>query len=245
MSFANESSSAIEKALQEGEIILKGQFVLGYNFTFLASIQFSGREIAAIYKPRRGEQPLWDFPPHTLAQREVAAYLCSQALAWGLVPVTILRSDGPFGPGSLQQFIDYDPGYHYFNFSSTDRQRLLNVALFDLLVNNADRKGGHILVERMTNRLQLIDHGLCFHEQDKLRTVVWDFSGQVIPAELLRSLEAFHEQLGPDGALAHTLQGYLSPSELDALNRRAARLLQEGRYPFPPQDRRAYPYPPL
>ncbi len=166
--------------LENGEIELKGQFTRGANYTFLVNVAYEGSEILAVYKPERGEQPLWDFPENTLARREVCAYLVSQALGFGMVPFTLLR-DGPLGPGSLQQYIDHDPNYHYFTFKPAELERLRPVVLFDLLVNNADRKGSHILVQKRTRKLYLIDHGLCFHVEDKLRTVIWDFAGRAHP----------------------------------------------------------------
>lgn len=224
---------------------LQGQFLLGSNYTFLVKVHYQGQEYQAVYKPSRGEQPLWDFPENTLAQREVAAYLVSEALGWGLVPYTLLREDGPFGLGSLQQYIAYDPQYHYFNFSAEDKARLRPVALFDLLCNNADRKGSHILIELHTRRLWLIDHGLCFHEEDKLRTVLWDFAGQDIPPDLLADLERLRTLLASDRGLLAELGRYLSPNELTALAVRADSLLRRGRFPLPPADRRPFPYPPL
>jgi hypothetical protein len=229
-------------ALQNGTLELQGQFVLGSNYTFLVSIKHEGREFSAVYKPARGEQPLWDFPEASLAGREVAAHLVSQALGWELVPITVLR-DGPFGPGSLQQYIEYNPNYHYFNFKPADLQRLRPVALFDLLVNNADRKGGHIFFQKRTRHLFGIDHGLCFHAEDKLRTVVWDFAGEAIPPELLADLETFRSLL--TGSLLAELQPHLSPEELAALDARAETLLANPCFPQPPQDRRSFPYPPL
>src|SRR5512140_3648911 len=119
---------------------MKGQFIHGSNYTFLVTVNHNGVELPAVYKPSRGEQPLWDFPDNTLAQREVAAYVLSEALGLHFVPYTTLREDGPFyGPGSLQQYIESDPEYHYFNFSDEDKRRLQPVVLFDLIVNNADR----------------------------------------------------------------------------------------------------------
>ncbi len=176
-----DSLKILRPALEQGEIELKGQFMLGSNYTFLVNVICPGQEIQAVYKPMRGEQLLWDFPEASLAGREVAAYLVSEALGFGFVPLTILR-DGPFGHGSLQQYIDHNPNLHYFNLKPADRPRLRPVALFDLLINNADRKGGHILIQKRTRKLFLIDHGLCFHAEDKLRTVIWDFAGEQIPA---------------------------------------------------------------
>jgi uncharacterized repeat protein (TIGR03843 family) len=235
---------ALQETLLHGEIELQGQFVLGYNYTFLVRVSSQGHDLQAVYKPRQGEQPLWDFPPDSLSQREVAAYLVSRAIGWNLVPVTVLRETGPFGAGSLQQYIEYDPGYHYFTFSPEDRDRLRPVALFDLLVNNADRKGGHILLDG-EKKFWLIDHGLCFHEEDKLRTVIWDFAGQPIIADLLEALQEFLASLGDPSGLQAKLAGYLNPSELTALQARCAQLLAEGSFPHPPGDRRAFPYPPI
>jgi hypothetical protein len=252
--------SFILPALTHGQIHLKGQFLLGSNYTFLVTVHHEGTEIPAVYKPQRGENPLWDFPEASLAGREVAAYLVSEALGFGFIPPTVLRADGPFGPGSLQQFIEYDPNYHYFNFSESDLQRLRPVALFDLLVNNADRKGSHLLIEKGTDKLWLIDHGLCFHTEDKLRTVIWDFAGEAIPDDLLAILSTFRASLipprstllpppstlhAPRSSLHASLSTLLASDELKALASRADRLLAEPVFPHPPQDRRAYPYPPI
>ena len=214
--------------------------MLGSNYTFLVNIQIDDEEIQAVYKPSKGEQPLWDFPDHTLAHREVAAYLVSQALGWDFVPYTTLREDGPFGPGSIQQYIEYDPNYHYFSFNEEDKARLKPVMLFDLLCNNADRKGSHVIIEEDTRKLWLIDHGLCFHEEDKLRTVIWDYAGQPIPDDLLKALAHLS-----DPSMLADLQPYLSPNEIAALLARAEALTASGLYPLPPEDRRAFPYPPL
>jgi len=225
--------------------MLKGRFMLGSNYTFLVSVRHRETDCQAVYKPSRGEQPLWDFPDNTLAQREVAAYLVSQALGWNFVPLTVLRQDGPLGPGSLQQFVEYDPNEHYFTFKDLDRERLRPVALFDLLINNADRKGSHVLLEIGTNRIWLIDHGLSFHVEDKLRTVIWDFAGEDIPPELLSALEDLRPALSRTSGLRAALQPYLSPEEIAALAARADRILEARVFPYPPEDRRAYPYPPL
>jgi uncharacterized repeat protein (TIGR03843 family) len=229
-------------ALLTGEISLQGQFMLGSNYTFLVSVKYENREFPAVYKPQRGEQSLWDFPEASLAGREVAAHLVSEALGFGLVPFTVLR-DGPFGPGSVQQFVDHDPNVHYFNFKTTDKARLRPVALFDLLVNNADRKGGHILIQKRTRRLVLIDHGLCFHAEDKLRTVIWDFAGEQLPPDLIAALVKLRSDLPLN--LHEALKPYLSLQELAALEARLEMLLANPVFPFPPEDRRAFPYPPL
>jgi uncharacterized repeat protein (TIGR03843 family) len=223
------------------EISLTGQFVWGSNYTFLAEVTCGDQPLQAVYKPAQGEQPLWDFPRKSLARREVAAYLISEALGWELVPPTVLRPDGPAGGGSLQLYVDGDPEQHYFSFEPQEKQRLRPAALFDALVNNADRKGGHVILDRHEH-LWLIDHGVCFHEEYKLRTVIWDFQGQPIPQELLRDLEALRGKLRPGQPLRSELQELLSPAEIQALDRRAAELLKRGRFPTPGPGR-PYPWP--
>lgn len=230
---------------EKAPLQLKGQFLLGSNYTFLVDVVHESGSLPAVYKPVKGERPLWDFPENTLAGREVAAYLVSEALGWDLVPYTVLREDGPYGPGSLQQYIEYNPNYHYFNFKPADKDRLRPLALFDHLVNNADRKGSHIIIEKGTRHLYAIDHGLCFHEEEKLRTVVWDFAGKPIPTELLFALENLRVELRPGRRLYTALLAYLTPTELTALDLRAEALLASGFFPQPPTYRRAYPYPPL
>ena len=228
----------LRTAIQCGKYEIKGQFTFGSNYTFLVTIQHEDNEYPAVYKPLRGEQPLWDFPENTLAGREVAAYLVSEYLGFHIVPFTTLREDGPFGAGSLQQFIDYDPEYHYFSFSEKDRQLLKPVVIFDLLCNNADRKGSHVFFEKGTHHLYAIDHGICFHEDDKLRTVLWDFSGQKIPDDLLSPLSGIK-------SLLPSLEPYLNRRELSALRARAESIAKKGVFPRQPRDRRAMPWPPL
>jgi hypothetical protein len=231
--------------LQTGVIELKGQFLLGSNYTFLVQVNHAGHEIPAVYKPQRGEQPLWDFPENSLAGREVAAFLLSRFLGWDFVPVTVFREDGPLGPGSLQQYVEHDHEYHYFNFSAADRDRLRPVALFDLLCNNADRKGSHILIEDGARKIWLIDHGLCFHVENKLRTVIWDFAGGPIPAELLDPLRKLVTVLSGTSGLCAELEPFLSPDEISAVASRAGQLLAKPTFPEPPADRRAFPWPPI
>jgi uncharacterized repeat protein (TIGR03843 family) len=228
----------IKTAIECGKYEIKGQFTFGSNYTFLVSVRHESGEYPAVYKPLRGEQPLWDFPENSLAGREVAAYLVSEHLGFHIVPFTTLREDGPFGAGSLQQYIEYDPEYHYFSFSEEDRQLLRPVVLFDLLCNNADRKGSHVFFEKDTHHLYAIDHGICFHEDDKLRTVLWDFSGQGIPQDLLAPLSRMK-------SLLPSLEPYLTRRELSALCARAESILKRGVFPRQPRDRRAMPWPPL
>ncbi|MBN2118456.1 MAG: SCO1664 family protein [Anaerolineales bacterium] len=234
----NSQIKQLQTALQHGDYEVTGQFVLGSNYTFLVIVRHEDREYHAVYKPMRGEQPLWDFPENTLAGREVAAYLVSEGLGYHIVPYTTLRQDGPYGAGSLQQLIDYDPEYHYFSFSAEDKQLLRPVALFDVLCNNADRKGSHLLFEKDTHKLYAIDHGICFHEDNKLRTVLWDFAGQRIPEDLLAPLSGIN-------SLLPSLEPYLNSRELAALCSRSESILKKGTFPRQPRDRRALPWPPL
>lgn len=222
---------------------LKGQFIYGSNYTFMAECRFEGHSFKTVYKPMRGERPLWDFPNQTLSRREVAAYLVSEALGWNLVPPTVFRTkETPMGPGSAQFFIEHDPEYHYFNFNPADRHFLPRVMLFDLLINNADRKAGHLLVDP-EGKLWLIDHGLSFHVEDKLRTVIWDHAGEPISQALQADVLSMLSQLSPDGALTKALEPHLQAVEIIALKKRAESLLEAGTFPHPPEHRRAYPWP--
>jgi uncharacterized repeat protein (TIGR03843 family) len=232
--------------LKNSKMELEGEFVWGSNYTFLAQLEHEGEKFAAVYKPMRGERPLWDFPSASLARREVAAFVVSEALGWGLVPPTILRDDAPMGPGSVQLFIEHNPEYHYFNFTETDRQRLRPVVVFDILINNADRKGSHVLKDA-EGHLWLIDHGVCFHVEEKLRTVIWDFVGQPVPENLCADVTQFSQALIHKGEemtpLAAQLRPLLSVGEIKALKRRADQLVNSGRFPAPDPYRRPFPWP--
>lgn len=234
----------ILEALRKGSFDLQGQFLSGSNYTFLADLTYGTQAFPVVYKPARGEQPLWDFPHGSLSRREVAAFVLSEFLGWDLVPPTVLRKDGPLGPGSLQQYIEHDPNNHYFNFEEKDRQRLRPVVVFDLIVNNADRKGGHILQDAQSH-LWLIDHGLCFHAEEKLRTVVWDFSGEEIPGDIMSSVGQIVEQLKDGEGLYTEMLRYLRPGEVAAMQVRARKLCESGHFPSPPASRRSYPWPPV
>ena len=230
--------------LKQGSLAIQGEFQWGSNYTFLVNVQYGALNLPAVYKPTRGERPLWDFPPASLAHRETAAYLVSEALGWRLVPPTVYRRHGPLGPGSLQLFIEHDPEYLYFTFSEEDRQRLRPAALFDLLINNADRKGSHILIDK-DNHIWLIDHGICFHEEDKLRTVVWDFAGGSQPPEHRVDLLHFIEELTPGESLFNDLKTHLILAELRALKVRAEMLAAEEDFPNPNPSRHSQPWPPI
>ncbi len=236
--FEPNNLEAITRLLHTGEIGVVGRVAWGSNFTFLVQIEGDHREIQAIYKPARGEQPLWDFPHGSLADREVAAYLVSQTLGWELVPPTVLREDAPAGPGSLQLYVDVDPNRHYFTFSQEEKGRLRPTALFDIIINNADRKSGHVLFDE-ADHIWLIDHGLCFHDEEKLRTVIWDFTGESIPDELLDRVHLLRDQLESDN---HGLSHFLTQTELNSLRERIDRILRSPVFPSPGSGR-PYPWP--
>jgi len=230
-------------ALQQGNLRLEGQFIYGSNYTFMALCQYEGQTFKTVYKPMRGERPLWDFPQQTLSRREVAAFLVSEALGWNLVPPTVFRvKQAPMGAGSLQLFIDHNPDQHYFNFSHDQQTHLPKVMLFDLLINNADRKAGHLLISPEGD-LFLIDHGLSFHVEEKLRTVVWDHAGEPISPGLCQDIEKILPQLNTGGDLYKALQPHLLPEEIKALQKRGKAFVDSSQYPLPPEDRRAYPWP--
>ena len=233
----------ILNALLEGSLRLEGQFIYGSNYTFMVHCQHQGSAFKAVYKPLQGERPLGDFPHQTLAHREVAAYILSDALGWALVPPTVFRvMDAPMGPGSIQFFIEHDPEYHYFNFQQDHRVLMPQVMLFDLLINNADRKAGHLIVDPQ-EKLWLIDHGLSFHIENKLRTVIWDHAGQPLPQPLLSDIREILVEPGSSSEVFQALQPYLSMEEIGTLKDRAVSLIEKGHFPLPPEDRRAYPWP--
>jgi uncharacterized repeat protein (TIGR03843 family) len=194
-------------------------------------------EMAAIYKPLRGERPLWDFPGG-LYRREVAAYELALQLGWSLVPETVEREDAPLGVGSVQRFVVADFEQHYFTLLEDERHHpaLRRMAVFDVIANNADRKGGHCLLDA-EGQIWGIDHGLCFHTSPKLRTVIWDWAGDPIDDDLIADVTALVDA-GPSDAL----QGLLSPEEAEAMVDRAARLVRKRRLPQPQNDR-PYPWP--
>ena len=224
------------KGLARGPIAVKGRMPWASNATFLVAVQGEGAGTLAIYKPGRGERPLWDFPPG-LYQREVAAYRLSEALGWGLVPPTLTR-DGPLGEGSLQLFVEADFEQHYFTLHERPEHHgaLRRMCCFDLLANNADRKSGNCLLGR-DGRVYGIDHGLTFHADPKLRTVIWEFGGQPIPEPLLADVTRLLESGLPD-----SLAALLAAPERKALLARGRRLLAAGRFPTDAAGRR-YPWP--
>lgn len=230
-------SSVHHEMLANGEIELLGQLANSSNETFLVEITHEDEQCWAIYKPELGERPLMDFEPG-LYKREVAAYQLSEALGWHIVPTTVTREDAPLGTGSLQRFIDHDPNEHYFTLFGRDPEldaQLRRIALFDLIINNADRKAGHVLSDSQ-GKLWGIDHGLCFAADFKLRTVIWDFADEEIDAELLDEIAPLMEHI------PESIEEQLSWWEISALQDRVRQLLFARHYPDDPTGMR-FPWP--
>jgi len=218
--------------LQRGEVEVLGLLPFSSNYVFLTKVALEGAEVHAVYKPRRGERPLWDFPAGTLAAREVAAYLVSEAAGFGIVPPTVMRMDAPLGAGSLQLFIDHDPERHYFVLMHERGPEMAEFAALDVVINNADRKGGHIL-EGSDGRLWGVDHGLSFNVEPKLRTVIWAFAEDPLPDKLRAKLERLETRLASASELAGSLEELLSAEEVAETRARLALLLRDGRFPSP------------
>jgi uncharacterized repeat protein (TIGR03843 family) len=224
--------------LQTAEMEVLGLLPYASNATLLARIGDGDDQLLAVYKPRRGERPLWDFPDGTLCRREYAAWLVDRSLGWNLVPPTVLR-DGPAGFGAVQLFIDEDEEVDVRDLLETHADDLRRVALYDVVVNNADRKAGHLVVDR-AGRLWSVDHGICFAAEPKLRTVIWAFEGETIdrkPLADLESLRGSRETFAELGEQLHT-------DEIEALCRRLETLLRTKRYPAPAPGGRHVPWPP-
>lgn len=225
--------------LATGEIDLVGRLPYSSNNAFLAEVRVGATCATAVYKPGRGERPLHDFPPG-LFRREVAAHLLGDALGWDLVPPTVLRHDAPLGDGSLQLFVEHDPDEHYFVQRDDPHlaDQLRRVAVFDIVANSADRKGGHLVLDA-NRHVWGIDNGLTFHAQFKLRTVVWDFAGEPVPPALLDDLAPLAAGDVPDA-----LAALLDPFERDALVARARAVVHAGVLPHDPSGQR-WPWPPV
>ena len=237
-----DDQPAIE-LLTSGELTVEGRLVAASNATLYCTIELDGQTAACVYKPVAGERPLWDFPLGTLAGREVAAYAVSRAAGWNLVPPTVMR-DGPYGPGMCQLWIDADTGTDLVALArSRDQPKLRDMAVFDAVVNNADRKIGHLLPVA-DGRLYGCDHGVCFGEEYKLRTVLWQWRGQKLPGRALTALGKLKADL--DGAaLATTLEELLSPEEVAATRSRIDLLIEHRVHPYPPENWPAVPWPPV
>ncbi|MBV6508843.1 MAG: hypothetical protein JJLCMIEE_01909 [Acidimicrobiales bacterium] len=229
-------SSRAPALLRQGEVEVLGRMPWSSNGTFLVRAHLDDDHAMAVYKPQRGERPLWDFPPG-LWRREIAAYELSEALGWGLVPPTVHRR-GPLGDGSVQFFIAADFDQHYYTLSEDPRHRhaFERICVFDILSNQTDRKGGHCLLDSR-RRIWAIDNGLSFHSEFKLRTVIWEFGGDCIPEALLAEVQRLVDQRLPESVLR-----WLSEAERDAVLHRARKLVSEGRYPVDSGGRRV-PWP--
>ncbi|MFG3264380.1 MULTISPECIES: SCO1664 family protein [Streptomyces] len=255
--------------LARGELTVRGRITEASNAALYCTVAHEGREAACVYKPVAGERPLWDFPDGTLAQREVAAYEVSEATGWGLVPPTVLR-DGPYGEGMCQLWIEVSPeaellalldaeepgpGWKAIGLAEAgegrtallvhaDDERLRRLAVLDAVINNADRKGGHLL-PTTDGRLYGIDHGVTFNAEDKLRTLLWGWAGEPLTGEAVEVLKGLQSALETGGTLTATLAALITPAEIDATRARVGALLESGRHPEPGGDWPAIPWPPV
>lgn len=263
-----QDESTALRLLRDGEFALEGRLVDASNTTLRGLLTLDGVTVRCVYKPVRGERPLWDFPDGTLAGREVSAYLVSRATGWDLVPPTVLR-DGPLGSGSCQLWIDepedreslvsFVPAAalppHWFPIvaarddegaayalAHADDFRLARLAVLDAVINNADRKGGHVLTSP-DDRIYGVDHGVSFHVEEKLRTVLWGWSGRQLPPDAVQMLDTLAGQVA--GPLGAELADHLTISEILGLSARIERLRDTGRFPQPSEDWPAVPWPPI
>lgn len=227
--------------LRDGELSIEGRLVDASNATLYCGISLDDVDAACVYKPIRGERPLWDFPDGTLAYREVAAYAVSEATGWTVVPPTVLR-DGPYGLGMVQLWIDIDDTVDLPTLTRSDSPALRRMAVLDAVVNNADRKGGHLL-PIPGGHVYGVDHGVCFSEEDKLRTLLWGWRGEPLLDEAVEVLSRLRAEM--EGALGSQLRGLLSAGEVRATTRRIGRLLSTGVHPMPSGDWPAIPWPPF
>ncbi|WP_133913510.1 SCO1664 family protein [Streptomyces sp. NBC_00582] len=260
---------AFADLLARGELTVRGRIRDASNAALYCTVTHDGREAACVYKPVAGERPLWDFPDGNLARREVAAYEVSEATGWGLVPPTVLR-EGPYGEGMCQLWIEVapeaellalvdgeepEPGWKAIGFAEVgegrtallvhaDDERLRRLAVLDAVINNADRKGGHLL-PTADGRLYGIDHGVTFNTENKLRTLLWGWAGEPLTGEAVEVLKGLKAALEPSGTLAGTLAALVTPAELDATRARVDVLLESGRHPEPSGEWPAIPWPPV
>lgn len=264
--------AASAELLARGELTVRGRIREASNAALLCTVALDGREASCVYKPVAGERPLWDFPDGTLAGREVAAYEVSEATGWHLVPPTVLR-EGPYGEGMVQLWIEAQeegpgtellalldaeepgPGWKAIGFAEVgedrtallvhaDDERLRRLSVLDAVINNADRKGGHLL-PAPDGRLYGIDHGVTFHTENKLRTLLWGWAGEPLPQEALGVLKGLRDALGDGGALAARLAALIAPAEIGAARARVDALLASGAHPEPTGEWPAIPWPPV
>ena len=230
----NKTSEAIKSA----NLIVIGRLVDASNATLQATLENTDPVMKVIYKPVLGEKPLWDFADGNLANREYAAYLLSELANFNLVPTTVLR-EGPFGFGMVQEWIEIDEELDVVDFGQSNDPQLRKLALFDAIINNTDRKFGHLLVDQ-DGKLRGCDHGVCFHQENKLRTVLWQFAGEQFTAEEIELLNKVNK-LDLDSSFAELL----TSAEISALSGRIANLLAAGQFPFPSDEWPAIPWPPV
>jgi uncharacterized repeat protein (TIGR03843 family) len=254
--------------LTQGELKVRGRIREASNAVLYCSVSYEGRDAFCVYKPVAGERPLWDFPDGTLAQREVAAYEVSEAMGWGLVPTTVLR-DGPYGEGMCQLWIEASPeaemlalvdreepeeGWKAIGFAEVgdgktallvhaDDARLRRLAVLDAVINNADRKGGHLLPAE--GRLYGIDHGVTFNAENKLRTLLWGWAGELLTPEAVEALHGLRDALSDGGRLATRLAELITVAEVDATRARVEAMLASGKHPEPSGEWPAIPWPPV
>ncbi|HEU5034570.1 MAG TPA: SCO1664 family protein [Mycobacteriales bacterium] len=229
------------RLLRDGALAVEGRLYDATNATLFCTVTLDGVTAGCVHKPIAGERPLWDFPDGTLAYREVAAYMVSAALGWEIVPPTVLR-EGPFGVGMCQLWIDVDESVDVAALVRSDHPQLRRIAVFDAVVNNADRKGGHLLPTR-DGHIYGVDHGVCFSSDDKLRTLLWRWRGRSLTEEAVAALSVLRAEL--EGDLAAVLRDLLAPEEVGATIVRVDRLLGSGKHPMPSEDWPAVPWPPF
>ncbi len=229
------------RLLRDGELDLEGRLLDASNVTLVGTVRTGTLAAECVYKPVAGERPLWDFPDGTLAGREISAFLVSEATGWRVVPPTVLR-DGPFGPGMVQIWMDGDERVDLGAFVRRDDPELRRMAVYDAVVNNADRKGGHI-IPMPDGHVYGVDHGICFSVEPKLRTLLWRWAGKPLPGEAIEMLERLVDELRDD--LGEQLHEHLTRREVRATQQRVAELLRTGRHPEPNGDWPALPWPPF
>ena len=231
----------IDTLLRDGELDMEGRLLDASNVTLVGAIRTETLAATAVYKPVAGERPLWDFPDGTLAGREISAFLVSEATGWRVVPPTVLR-EGPFGPGMVQLWIDGDEAVDLAEFVRRDDPALRRMAVFDAVVNNADRKGGHI-IPMPDGHVYGVDHGICLHTDDKLRTILWGWAGKPLPQPVIDGIEQLRTEL--DGDLGDRLDELITTAEVAALRVRLAELSVAKVFPRAPGHRTPIPWPPL
>jgi len=235
---------AVLELLENGRLDVEGRLVEASNATLYCTVRSAGEPVACVYKPVAGERPLWDFPTGTLAGREVAAYAVSRASGWNVVPPTVMR-DGPYGPGMCQLWIELDQTVDTIALARrTDHAGLREMAVFDAVINNADRKIGHLLPVP-GGHLYGCDHGVCFAEDYKLRTVLWQWRGRTLPRRSLEVLRGLQSALADGAPLATELARWLTDAEVSATRIRVDKLLKHRVHPYPPEDWPAIPWPPV